>query len=72
LGSYTVELLDDPARIGDKLREEADELARAGASESDQRLVEEAADLLYHLEVLMLSRGVPLADALETLNGRRR
>src|SRR3954470_21337985 len=55
-GSYTVELLDDPERIGAKVREEADEVARAGASESDERVSEEAADLLYHLEVLLLSR----------------
>ena len=71
-GSYTAELLADPDLIGEKVREEADELARAGASESDERIAEEAADVLYHLEVLMLSREVPLAAALETLNGRRR
>ncbi|HEY8002168.1 MAG: bifunctional phosphoribosyl-AMP cyclohydrolase/phosphoribosyl-ATP diphosphatase HisIE [Vicinamibacteria bacterium] len=71
-GSYTVELLSDPERIGDKVREEADEVARAAASESDQRLAEEAADVLYHLEVLMLSRDLSLAAALEVLNGRRR
>jgi phosphoribosyl-AMP cyclohydrolase / phosphoribosyl-ATP pyrophosphohydrolase len=70
-GSYTVELLDDPPRIGDKVREEADEVANAAAAESDARVAEEAADLLYHLEVLLVSRGVPLAAALETLNGRR-
>ncbi|MDX6583475.1 MAG: phosphoribosyl-AMP cyclohydrolase / phosphoribosyl-ATP pyrophosphohydrolase [Solirubrobacterales bacterium] len=70
-GSYTAELLDDPARIGDKVREEADEVARAAAGESDERLAEEAADVLYHLEVLMLSRGQSLAAALEVLNGRR-
>lgn len=70
-GSYTVELLDDPERAGAKLREEADEVARAVAGESDERLAEEAADLLYHLEVLMVSRGVPVAAALEVLNGRR-
>jgi phosphoribosyl-ATP pyrophosphohydrolase/phosphoribosyl-AMP cyclohydrolase len=71
-GSYTVELLDDPPRIGDKLREEAEEVARAAGSESDARVAEEAADLLYHLQVLMVSREVPLSAALETLNGRRR
>jgi phosphoribosyl-AMP cyclohydrolase / phosphoribosyl-ATP pyrophosphohydrolase len=71
-GSYTVELLADPARIGDKVREEADEVARAAAEESDRRVAAEAADLLYHLEVLLLSREVPLAAALEELNGRRR
>jgi phosphoribosyl-ATP pyrophosphohydrolase/phosphoribosyl-AMP cyclohydrolase len=70
-GSYTAELLADPARIGDKVREEADEVARAAADESDERLAEEAADVLYHLEVLMLSRDQSLAAALEVLNGRR-
>jgi phosphoribosyl-ATP pyrophosphohydrolase/phosphoribosyl-AMP cyclohydrolase len=71
-GSYTVELLEDQARIGDKVREEADEVASAAASESDDRVNEEAADLLYHLQVLLLSRGVPIGTVLETLNGRRR
>jgi phosphoribosyl-ATP pyrophosphohydrolase/phosphoribosyl-AMP cyclohydrolase len=70
-GSYTVELLADPERIGAKVREEADEVARAAAAESDERVSEEAADLLYHLEVLLLSRELGLAPALETLNGRR-
>src|SRR5215211_7908700 len=55
-GSYTVELLDDPERIGAKVREEADEVARAASGESNERVVEEAADVLYHLEVLMLAR----------------
>ena len=71
-GSYTAELLGDPPRIGDKVREEADEAARAAAEESDERLAEEAADVLYHLTVLMASRGLELADAYEELNGRRR
>ena len=71
-GSYTVELLDDPPRIGDKLREEAEEAARAAASESDDRVTEEAADLVYHLHVLLLARGVPAEAVLEVLNGRRR
>ncbi len=70
-GSYTVELLDDPPRIGAKVREEAEEVARAADSESAERLADEAADVLYHLQVLLLSRGVPLATVLETLNGRR-
>jgi phosphoribosyl-ATP pyrophosphohydrolase/phosphoribosyl-AMP cyclohydrolase len=71
-GSYTVELLADPERIGEKVREEADEVARAAAGESDERLAEEAADVLNLLEVLLLSRDLPLAAALEVLNGRRR
>jgi phosphoribosyl-AMP cyclohydrolase / phosphoribosyl-ATP pyrophosphohydrolase len=71
-GSYTVELLDDPPRIGEKMREEAEEVARAAASESEARVTEETADLLYHLEVLLTSRGISIDAALETLNGRRR
>jgi phosphoribosyl-AMP cyclohydrolase / phosphoribosyl-ATP pyrophosphohydrolase len=71
-GSYTAELLADPARIGEKVREEADEVARAAAGESDERVAEEAADVLYHLDVLLASRELSLSAALETLNGRRR
>jgi phosphoribosyl-AMP cyclohydrolase / phosphoribosyl-ATP pyrophosphohydrolase len=70
--SYTAELLADPPRIGEKVREEADEVARAAGSESDERLAEEAADVLYHLDVLMASRGLSVTDAFEVLNGRRR
>ena len=69
--SYTAELLADPERIGEKVREEADEAARAAAGESDERLGEEAADVLYHLAVLMASRGLGLADAFDELNRRR-
>jgi phosphoribosyl-ATP pyrophosphohydrolase/phosphoribosyl-AMP cyclohydrolase len=71
-GSYTAELLSDPLRIGEKVREEADEVARAAAGESDQRVREESADVLYHLTVLLVSRGLSLADAFEELNARRR
>ena len=67
-----MELLDDPARIGDKVREEAEEVARAAGSESEERVAEEAADVLYHLQVLLVSRGISIAAALEMLNGRRR
>jgi phosphoribosyl-ATP pyrophosphohydrolase/phosphoribosyl-AMP cyclohydrolase len=71
-GSYTVELLDDPQRIGEKVREEAEEVARAAREESDQRVDEEAADVLYHLLVLMRSRGRSLTDAARVLDDRRR
>ena len=70
-GSYTAALLSDPPRIGAKVREEADEVARAAGGESDERLAEEAADVLYHLTVLLASRGLALADAFEELNARR-
>jgi phosphoribosyl-ATP pyrophosphohydrolase/phosphoribosyl-AMP cyclohydrolase len=70
-GSYTAELLGDPARIGEKVREEAAAVADAAAGESDERVREEAADVIYHLAVLLRSRGLSLADAYEELNGRR-
>lgn len=70
-GSYTVELLADPKRIGEKVQEEAEEVVRAAAEESDERVAEEAADVLYHLEVLLASRDLSLAAALEVLNARR-
>lgn len=71
-GSYTVKLLDDPKLIGEKVEEEAEEVVRAAREESDERVAEEAADLLYHLSVLMASRKVPQAAPMEVLNGRRR
>ena len=71
-GSYTVELLDDPQRIGAKVQEEAEEVARAAREEADDRVDEEAADVLYHLTVLLHSRGRALTDAEGVLNGRCR
>jgi phosphoribosyl-ATP pyrophosphohydrolase/phosphoribosyl-AMP cyclohydrolase len=71
-GSYSVELLDDPDRIGRKIAEEAEEVVRAGREESDERVAEEAADVLYHLGVLLASRGVRQARVMEVLNARRR
>jgi phosphoribosyl-AMP cyclohydrolase / phosphoribosyl-ATP pyrophosphohydrolase len=70
-GSYTVKLLDDPKLSGEKVEEEAEEVVRAAREESDERVAEEAADLLYHLSVLLTSREVSLAAAMEVLNGRR-
>jgi phosphoribosyl-ATP pyrophosphohydrolase/phosphoribosyl-AMP cyclohydrolase len=70
--SYTAELLADPPRIGAKVQEEAEEVARAAAEESDERVREEAADVLYHLTVLLAQRGLSIADAYEALNARSR
>ena len=70
-GSYTVALLDDPKRIGEKVMEEAEEVARAAREESEERVDEETADVLYHLLVLLRSRGRSLADAERVLDGRR-
>src|SRR5215207_2630360 len=69
-GSYTAELLSDPALIGAKVQEEAEEVARAARDESDERVAEEAADVLYHLTVLLASRGVSQAKVMEVLNAR--
>jgi len=71
-GSYTVTLLDDPRLAGAKVREEAEEVTRAAREESEERVDEEAADLLYHLLVLVHGRGRELADAERVLDGRRR
>jgi phosphoribosyl-ATP pyrophosphohydrolase/phosphoribosyl-AMP cyclohydrolase len=71
-GSYTAVLLSDPGRIGAKVIEEAQEVARAALQEPDERVAEEAADLLYHLLVLIRSRGLALADAERVLHERRR
>jgi len=71
-GSYTVKLLDDRELIGAKVEEEAEEVIRAAREETDERVAEEAADLLYHLSVLLVSRGVPQSAVMEVLNGRRR
>jgi phosphoribosyl-ATP pyrophosphohydrolase/phosphoribosyl-AMP cyclohydrolase len=70
--SYTAQLLADPPLIGAKVQEEAEEVARAAAAESDDRVADEAADVLYHLAVLLASRGLGFGDAFEALNGRRR
>ena len=71
-GSYTVELLDDPSLAAAKVKEEAAEVVKAVKGESEERIAEEAADVMYHMAVLMLSRGVSMAEALQILNGRRK
>jgi phosphoribosyl-ATP pyrophosphohydrolase/phosphoribosyl-AMP cyclohydrolase len=71
-GSYTAQLLADPPLIGEKVREEAEEVTRAAREESDARVAEEAADVLYHLSVLLRSRGLTLTDAEGVLAARRR
>lgn len=69
--SYTVTLLDNRELAAGKVLEEAEEVTRAVREESDERVAEEAADVLYHLAVLLKSREVPLARVMEVLNGRR-
>jgi phosphoribosyl-ATP pyrophosphohydrolase/phosphoribosyl-AMP cyclohydrolase len=69
--SYTRSLLDGGApEIGAKLREEADELARAIADESEDRVASEAADLMFHALVGLRARGVPVRAVLDKLASR--
>lgn len=69
--SYTKSLLDGGAeRIGVKLREEADELALAIAGESNERVVSEAADVIFHLLVALRLRGADLAEVAAELARR--
>jgi phosphoribosyl-ATP pyrophosphohydrolase len=69
--SYTRLLLEaGPGRCAKKLGEEAVETVIAGVSQSDEALRAEAADLLYHLLVLLEVRGVELADVLAVLESR--
>ena len=69
-GSYTTQLLNDPPFIAEKVLEEAEEVTRAAREETDDRVANEAADVIYHLSVLMTQRGLRLQDAFEILNER--
>ncbi|HET9124767.1 MAG TPA: bifunctional phosphoribosyl-AMP cyclohydrolase/phosphoribosyl-ATP diphosphatase HisIE [Solirubrobacteraceae bacterium] len=71
-GSYTTRLLDDLQFTGAKVQEEAEEVARAAREESDERVAEEAADVIYHLLALLHGRGLSFADAERVLRSRRR
>lgn len=70
--SYSVQLLGDQAFAARKVLEEAEEVGRAVLEESDDRVDEEAADLLFHLTALLHSRGHSLAEAQRVLLQRRR
>ncbi|MGA7397987.1 MAG: bifunctional phosphoribosyl-AMP cyclohydrolase/phosphoribosyl-ATP diphosphatase HisIE [Solirubrobacterales bacterium] len=70
-GSYTVELLENPDLAAEKVLEEAEEVTRAVREETDDRVANEAADVIYHLTVLLKSRDVGLDQVMEVLNGRR-
>jgi len=56
--SWTKKLLDDPDLLVSKIREEADELATAVTDESDDQVIYEATDLLYHALVGLASRDI--------------
>jgi phosphoribosyl-ATP pyrophosphohydrolase len=72
-GSYTAQLLaGGVAKISQKVGEEAVEIVVAANSEDDERLASEAADLLYHLLVLLQARGVPLDAVWKELERREK
>jgi len=69
--SYTKSLLEaGPSKIGAKVEEEANELARALVNESDERVLAEAADLTYHMLVGLLARGLTLSGLADELGKR--
>lgn len=71
-GSYTTTLFDSGIkRIAQKVGEEGLETALAAVVEDDEALLGEAADLLYHLIVLLRARGLSTTDALAVLAKRR-
>lgn len=71
--SYTAKLFKaGPARIAQKVGEEGVELALASVTEGRDKVVSEAADLLYHMLVLLNSRESGLADVVAELERRHK
>jgi phosphoribosyl-AMP cyclohydrolase / phosphoribosyl-ATP pyrophosphohydrolase len=71
--SYTAKLLAKGInKVAQKVGEEGVETALAGVNESDEKLVEESADLVYHLLVLLRARGVKLERVVRQLESRHR
>jgi phosphoribosyl-ATP pyrophosphohydrolase/phosphoribosyl-AMP cyclohydrolase len=70
--SYTARLLaKGPDQVLKKIGEEATEVVLAARVQSDERLAEESADLLYHLLVALHQRGLPIARVMDELRKRR-
>lgn len=70
--SYTARLLArGPDQVLKKIGEEATEVVLAARVQTEERLVEESADLLYHLTLALHMRGVPLARVMDELRKRR-
>ena len=71
-GSYTNKLLADPAKAAQKVGEEATEVIVAALAQSDERLVEEMADLVYHSLVLLQTRDLSWHDVVAVLENRHK
>ena len=72
-GSYSTQLFEGGVRrIAQKVGEEGVETALAGVAQDDEALLGESADLVYHLLVLLRSRGLSLAQVVATLEKRHR
>ena len=71
VASYTVRLATaGTKRIAQKVGEEAVELALAAVAGTEEEVVDEAADLVYHLVVLLNQRGLSMADVAARLQAR--
>jgi len=71
--SYTAKLLNGPLRrIAQKVGEEGVETALASVTETDEKLISESADLLYHLLVLLQAKNLELSDVLNELKKRHK
>jgi phosphoribosyl-ATP pyrophosphohydrolase/phosphoribosyl-AMP cyclohydrolase len=69
--SYTARLLDKGVnRVAQKVGEEGVELALAGAAQGEDKVIEESADLLFHMLVLLRARGVSLGQVVNELEKR--
>jgi phosphoribosyl-ATP pyrophosphohydrolase len=71
-GSYTNELLADKLKAAQKVGEEATEVVVAALAQSDERLIDEMADLVYHALVLLEARNLKWAEVVAALEKRCR
>ena len=72
-GSYTASLVArGPQRVAQKIGEEGVELALASVSGERNDVINESADLVYHLLVLLSTHGISLAEVVSTLESRHR
>ncbi|GAB4530853.1 MAG: phosphoribosyl-ATP diphosphatase [Anaerolineae bacterium] len=72
VGSYTNALLDDPVRAAQKVGEEANEVVVAALAQTEERLVAEMADLVYHSIVLLAAHNLSWQDVEAELQKRHK